>query len=43
MKNSSSDACLHYTGERAVVGTWVTDEGKYAIEQGYKVVEMCEV
>ena len=42
MENSSSDKCLHGTGESAIVGTWVTDEVKKVIQQGYKVVEMYE-
>jgi hypothetical protein len=32
-----SDKYLDDTGERAIVGTWVTYEVKKAIEQGYKV------
>ncbi|XP_052776205.1 uncharacterized protein LOC128214030 [Mya arenaria] len=35
--------CQHTDSERAFLGTWVTDEVKLAMSQGYKIVEIYEV
>ena len=35
--------CSHTDEERALIGTWVTDELKKAVQKGYKVVQIFEV
>ncbi|XP_052762307.1 uncharacterized protein LOC128204947 [Mya arenaria] len=35
--------CQHTDNERAFLGTWVTDEVKLAISQGYKIVKIYEI
>lgn len=42
-ENYQQSECRHETHERAFTGTWVTDELKKAIEQGYKILRIYEV
>lgn len=35
--------CQHITKDRSLTGTWVTDEFKMAMAQGYKILKMYEV
>ncbi|MCW4344201.1 MAG: hypothetical protein N0E48_12745 [Candidatus Thiodiazotropha endolucinida] len=35
--------CQHLDDERALMGTWVTDEVKEAISQGYKIMSIYEI
>ncbi|KAF4529260.1 hypothetical protein B566_EDAN017701 [Ephemera danica] len=37
------EECDHTDAERALLGTWVSDEVKKAVEMGYKIIEMYEV
>ncbi|XP_071153592.1 uncharacterized protein [Mytilus edulis] len=43
MKNNFTDECKHTDEERAIVGTWVTDEIKKAVSKGYLITELYEV
>lgn len=36
-------SCQHSENERAFIGTWVTNEVKEALSQGYKILKMHEV
>ena len=37
------EKCFHTDEERALTGTWVTDELKRAVQKGYQVVQLYEV
>ena len=43
MKNQQLEPCLHDDDERAVTGTWVTDEINMALEKGYEMKKIYEV
>ena len=38
-----STPCKHCENERAFIGTWVTDEIKVAVAQGYEIVKIYEI
>lgn len=42
-ENYQQKSCQHTTQEREFIGTWVTDEVKMAISQGYTIQNMYEV
>ena len=35
--------CTHNDEERALIGTWTTDEVSKALEKGYKIMDIYEV
>jgi len=35
--------CTHSDEERAIIGTWTSDEISKALEKGYKIIEINEV
>lgn len=39
----NQDECNHNENERCLIGTWVVDEIRKAIEKGYKILEIYEV
>ncbi|XP_042906126.2 uncharacterized protein [Parasteatoda tepidariorum] len=39
----SQVACTHTEEEKAITGTWVTEEVKLAVKKGYRIVEMHKV
>jgi len=43
IENNQKETCYHDADERALIGTWVTDEIKEAIQKGYDVKEIYEV
>lgn len=43
MESNSAAVCHHDDEQRALVGTWVTDEIRKAVEKGYKIKEIYEV
>ena len=43
MEKQQAENCQHDQNERAVTGTWVTDEVKKALEKGYEIVKIYEV
>jgi len=39
----NSDVCTHETiGDRALLGSWVIDEILFAVEKGYRLIEVFE-
>ncbi|XP_045197429.2 uncharacterized protein LOC123552109 [Mercenaria mercenaria] len=38
-----NDVCQHSENDRAITGTWVTDEVKMALSQGYRLLKVYEV
>ncbi|XP_053390895.1 uncharacterized protein LOC128553745 [Mercenaria mercenaria] len=42
-ENYQQTPCEHSNNERAMVGTWVTDELKMALKQGYTLLQIYEV
>jgi len=42
-ETQQQEPCYHTNEERALTGTWVTDEVKKALEKGYELVKMYEV
>jgi hypothetical protein len=41
---NTSSVCAHETvAERALIGTWVMDEVRLAVQKGYRMIEMYEV
>ena len=43
MEKQRAENCQHDQNERAVTGTWVTDEVKKALKKGYEIVKIYEV
>jgi hypothetical protein len=44
MELNTSTECTHETiAERALVGTWVLDEARLAVQKGYQVIDVYEV
>lgn len=43
MESKQMSTCTHSEADRSIIGTWVTDELKRAIEKGYTVTEIYEV
>jgi hypothetical protein len=41
--NRETDCSHESVAERALVGTWVLDEVRLAVEKGYRVIEVMEV
>ena len=42
-ETQNQNECLHANDERSLIGTWVTDELKKAVEKGYVIQKMYEV
>ncbi|KAG8225677.1 hypothetical protein J437_LFUL018482 [Ladona fulva] len=43
VEESFQASCPHSLNERAIIGTWISDEVKRALDIGYKVIKMHEV
>jgi hypothetical protein len=44
LQQNTTDACEHVCdADRALTGTWVIDEVRFAVQKSYKIIEICEV
>ena len=42
-EEQNQETCEHTAEQRQLIGTWTTEELKYAVEKGYKIVKFIEV
>ena len=40
VESCQEDTCLHTDEERALIGTWVSEELKLAVKKGYKIAQV---
>lgn len=43
IESKEQNECNHNNEERAIIGSWVTDEVKIACNKGYEILEVYEI
>ena len=42
-EEQNQESCAHTCEQRQLIGTWTTEELKYAVDKGYKIIKLIEV